>query len=168
MIACRRVCPIRVPYSKVPGTLITRRQFGTRRPGVTTGNGLRTFCTGNGTFSDLARQCHVGAEGDATDTSCVGVEPLWLRMPERTCSGVDLTTSMVFVATVFVRSVDVTAVLLVRFRAESTPLVASSCFSWIASVRQSRPFVAAPVDSPVGSRTVAGKRHCPQSLIVSL
>ena len=69
----------------------------------------------NPTFSDLARQCNVGAEGDATDSSRVGVEPLWLRMPERTCSSVDLTTSMVFVTTVFVRSVDVTAVLLVRF-----------------------------------------------------
>ncbi len=50
--ACLRVCPIRAPFSRVLGTLILRRQFGTRWPEVTVRNGWGTFCTGKGTFSD--------------------------------------------------------------------------------------------------------------------
>ena len=51
---CLGLCLIRVPFSWVSGTLIERRQSGTRRPGLTAGNGRGRFCTGNGTFSDMA------------------------------------------------------------------------------------------------------------------
>ena len=45
-----RACLIRVPFSRVLGTLILRWQFGTRWRGVTAGNGWEMACTGNGTY----------------------------------------------------------------------------------------------------------------------
>jgi hypothetical protein len=45
-----RVCPIRVPFSQVFGTLITRRQLGTRRPGIAAGSGRGRLCACKGTF----------------------------------------------------------------------------------------------------------------------
>ena len=46
---CLRLCPIRVPFSRVFGALIERRQSGTRRPGVAAGNRWGCFRTGKGT-----------------------------------------------------------------------------------------------------------------------
>ena len=50
--SCLRLCLIRIPFSRVFGTLIERRQFGSCRPGVAAGNRRERFCTGNGTNSD--------------------------------------------------------------------------------------------------------------------
>jgi len=44
------------PFSRVLGTLITRWQFGTRRPGVTIGSGWGRFCAGNGTIDGRQRR----------------------------------------------------------------------------------------------------------------
>ena len=77
---CIRVCLIRVPFSRVLGTLILRRQFGARRLGVTIKNFRGTFCTGNRRYFDTAfKVAKMRGNGAA---AAFAVRPTsWLAVP---------------------------------------------------------------------------------------
>ncbi len=55
VVGCRRVCLIRVLFSRVLGTLIKRRQFGTRRSGVKADRSWIAPYLGNGTNCGTGR-----------------------------------------------------------------------------------------------------------------
>lgn len=57
-----RACLICVPFSRVPRTLILRRQCRTRRFGVTFGEGYGTFCPGNGRYFGNPDSPQVGVD----------------------------------------------------------------------------------------------------------
>lgn len=56
--SCKVECGVTAPLRetmgrpRVSGTLITRRRSRIRRPGITSGNGWRRFCAGNGRLSE--------------------------------------------------------------------------------------------------------------------
>lgn len=58
---CLRLRPIRVPFSRVFGTLIERRQFGTRCSGLASGSSRGRFRTGKGRI--LGTNSLASAEG---------------------------------------------------------------------------------------------------------